>query len=117
MAVSSYNKQLLALQAAAYINGDGTTPVTYGCAMTRFASGVYKLILPTGEAVNDDQSFTTVTAKAGHGGLGATASANAVVSDESDFIKTITMRDGTTGTTPADCAIEVTLQRSTINPY
>ena len=117
MAVSSYNKQLLALQAAGYINGDGSTPVTYGCTMTRFASGVYKLILPTGEAVNDDQTFSSVTAKAGHGGLRATNSAIAVVSDESDFIKTITMISGTTGTTPVDCAIEVTLQRSTINPF
>ena len=117
MASSTYNSQLLALQAAGSINGDGSTPITYGCSMTRATTGVYKLILPTGEGLIEAQSFTTVTAKAGGGGLGTAPSAIPVVSDESNFIKTITMFNGTSGTAPEDCSIEVILNRSTINPF
>jgi hypothetical protein len=106
----SYNTQILALQAAGSINGDGTTPITYGCSLTRFSSGVYKLILPTGLGIIDPQSFTKVTAK----GPDTTFP---VVSDEADtYTKTITMFD-VGGDGPTDSAIEVFVQRSTVDPF
>lgn len=108
MSVSSYNKQLLAIQAAATINGDGTTPIAYGCSITRTATGIYKLILPTGEGLTDAQTFTQVSAK----GPGV---AICMVSDESDFIKTV--RAVSDASAAMDTAVEVVVQRGTINPF
>lgn len=106
----AYNAQVLALIAAASINGDGTTPITYGCSITRFSSGVYKLILPTGEGTIDAQTFTRV------GGKGPTQ-AVIVASDEADgYTKTFTAFDNGGGG-PTDTAIEAVVQRSTINPF
>jgi hypothetical protein len=105
----TYNPQILALQAAASINADGTTPITYGCAITRFSSGIYKLILPTGLGVIDAQSFTKVTQK---GTIGVAV----IVSDESDFIKTISCFSNVEAVL-VDTAIEVFEQRATVNPF
>jgi hypothetical protein len=112
MSVSSYNKQILATQAAATINGDGTTPIAYGCSVTRSATGVYKLILPTGEGLTDAQTFTQATSK-GTGSAPGLAYPN--VSDESDFIKTVVMVDATGGL--VNQGVEIVVQRSTINPF
>lgn len=110
MASSSYNKQLLATQAAATINGDGTTPISYGCSITRTATGVYKLILPTGEGLIDAQTFTHVTTKGG-----SSTPAYGVASDESDFIKTVITLDA--GGLLVNSSLEVIIDRSTINPF
>ena len=109
-----YDKQLLGIQAAASIQGDGTTPIAYGCGITRTATGVYKLVLPTGEAVTDAQSFTLVTTK-GFGSAAAPGVALATASDESDFIKTVVTTD--TAGLVVNCSIEMMLFRSTINPF
>ncbi len=111
---SAYSSQILALQAAASIDYDGSTPITYGCAITRFSSGVYKLILPTSLGVIDGQSFTRVTAKMTPGNAGSVCLP--VVSDETSHIKTITMFDNA-GSGPTDMSIEVVVQRSTVNPF
>lgn len=108
MSVSSYNKQILADQAAGSIFGDGTTPITYGCSMTRTSTGIYKLILPTGEGLIDAQTFTTVTCK----GPGP---ASAVASDESDFIKTVTVVNDAGSVVNQN--VEIVVRRSTINPF
>ena len=113
MASSIYNKQILALQAAASINGNGASdPVTYGCSITRTATGTYKLILPTGEGLSDPQTFTQVAVK---GGGGSTAPCFAVVSDEADTIKTVVTFNASGVVT--DSSVEVYLQRSTVNPF
>lgn len=120
MSQSSYNAQLLAIWAAAFIDGAATTgtflptPITYGCSVTKNATGVYKLILPTGEGLIDAQSFTSVQPKANPTALPLIA----CVSDESEFIKTIvTFSAVNSGTTPTDANIEVVIRRSTINPF
>jgi len=104
-----YNPQILALQAAASIQSDGSTPITYGCSITRFSSGVYKLILPTGLGVIDAQSFTKVTGKGPNQVV-------IVASDETFHIKTFTCFDNTSGN-PEDTTIEAAVQRSTVDPY
>jgi hypothetical protein len=106
---ADYSSQILATVAAAEISADGSTPITYGCSITRFATGVYKLILPTGEGLIDEQSFTHVTGK-------GPAQAVFVVSDESIYVKTVSSFADTAGTA-VDDAIEVVVQRATINPF
>jgi hypothetical protein len=110
MSQSSYNAQILATVAAAQINGDGTSPLTYGCAITRSGFGLYRVILPTGEAQSNDASFTHVTCK---GGPGLMAS----VTDETAYIKLITTSDSAllAGTVATDVSIEVVVERATIN--
>ena len=109
MSQSSYNRQILATQAAAWISGDGATSFPLGCGVTRTATGTYKLILPTGEGVVDAQTFTNAQAK------GATG-LYAVVTDESEYIKTVRVFDNTSGSIPTDADVEVIVQRATINP-
>lgn len=106
---ADYSSQILATRAAAAINADGSTPITYGCSITRFATGVYKLILPTGEGLIDQQSFTHVTGK-------GPSQAVFVTTDENEYIKTISSF-ANTGGTAVDSNLEVTVQRSTINPF
>ena len=106
---ADYSSQILATVAAAAVGADGSTPITYGCSITRFATGVYKLILPTGEGIIDQQSFTHVTGK-------GPAQSVFVVSDENEYVKTISSFTDTTGAA-VDDAIEVVVQRSTINPF
>lgn len=115
MASSTYNQQLLATVAAAQIYGAGSSPipstVTFGCSVTRFATGVYKVILPTGEGQADDASFTRAQPKSDSVGL------MAVVTDESVYIKTVRIFDvAGSGTEPLDADVEVVVDRSTINP-
>lgn len=111
MSQSSYNAQILATVAAAQINGDGTSPLTYGCSIIRFATGTYKVILPTGEAQTNDASFTHVTTK---GGPGLMAS---VMDEAGGYIKTITTSNSvvSAGTIAMDVDIEVVVERATIN--
>ncbi len=107
---ADYSSQILATVAAATINADGTTPITYGCAITRNSTGVYSLILPTGEGLIDAQSFTWVTAKGPN-------QAVLVVSDNADtYTKTISSFNNTGGAV-VDSGLEVVVQRSTINPF
>jgi hypothetical protein len=107
---SDYSSQILATVAAATINSDGTTPITYGCAITRTGTGLYNLILPTGEGLIDAQSFTWVTAK----GPNAVV---LVVSDNADtYTKVVTAFANTSGTI-TDSSLEIVVQRSTINPF
>ncbi len=114
MPMSGYDKQLIAIQAAATINGDGTTPIAYGCSITRFGTGVYKLILPTGEALVDAQTFSTITCK-GDGTGTPGADAFAMASDETDFIKTAVVRNN--AGVLVNTGVEMIIQRSTINPF
>jgi hypothetical protein len=109
MTVNNYSSQILATVAAASINFDGSTPITYGCSITRFSSGVYKLILPTGDAVINSQSFTRATGKFPF----AATACLLVVSDETDYIKTVTAYDGPNS--PSDTGVEIVVQRSTIS--
>jgi hypothetical protein len=109
MSLNSYDAQILSIVAAGAIQFDGTTPIAYGCSMTRTATGIYKLILPTGEGLIDEQSFTIVTNK----GPGQSV---LVVSDESIYIKTVHSY-ANTGGADTDTTIEMYVLRSTINPF
>lgn len=107
MAGSSYNSQILAVQAAASIQGDGTNAVTYGCNIARTGLGTYVLTLPDGDGLVDDQSFTRVQVK---GSVGACAT----VVDTDLLNKTIFVFSAG-GTGALDAAIEVVVERATIN--
>jgi hypothetical protein len=107
---ADYSSQILALSAAASIHADGSTPVTYGCSITRIATGSYALILPTGEGLIDEQSFTTATPKAALVALNVSDDANGYFK----YINSVSLSDGTTAT---DAAIEVIVHRATVNPY
>jgi len=109
MSQSSYNTQILATLAAAQITGNGASSITFGCSITRTEQGTYKAILPTGEGISEDQSFTRVQAK-------SESPVFAVVTDESAFIKTIRVFDNTGSSTPVDSDVEIVIERATINP-
>ena len=83
MSDASYERQHLALHAAGYINGAGTTQVTFGCQMTRMNTGHYALLLDASSGVVSDQSFVMVTPK------GANLDSTAVVNDVSNTQKDI----------------------------
>jgi hypothetical protein len=107
MSVSSYNKQLLATQAAAWIAADGSTSFPIGCSITRIATGQYRLTLPTGEGLVDIQTFSRAQVK-------GTTPFVATVVDVSELEKDI-LTFATGGSTAADAEIEVVIERSTIN--
>ncbi len=107
---SDYSSQILATVAAATINFDGTTPITYGCSITRNSTGIYSLILPTGEGLIDAQSFTWATPKGPNQVV-------LVASDNADgYTKTITAFANTGGAV-TDSSLEIVVQRGTINPF
>jgi hypothetical protein len=107
---ADYSSQILATVAAATINFDGTTPITYGCSITRTSTGVYALILPTGEGLIDAQSFTWVTAKGPN-------QVCLVVSDNADGYTKSVSAFANTGGALTDSSLEMVVQRSTINPF
>jgi hypothetical protein len=115
MASSSYNRQILATVAAAWVKCSGGSLVTafpIGCTVTRYATGIVKIILPTGDGITDVQTFSRVQVK---GDSTTTVPMTALVTDESELVKTITTFGGSGGTVLVDAEIEVVVDRSTIN--
>jgi hypothetical protein len=102
----SYQRQQLAAYAAGYINAAGTTTIGIGCSMTRISVGIYSMILPTGAALQNRETFTYVTVK-------GTTPAFFTVEDENDFQKSIYTFN--TSASAADTEIEVSLYHSTAN--
>jgi hypothetical protein len=103
MADESYERQHLALQAAGFINSTGATQTTFGCSMTRSATGVYAMVLGDNDGVDQFESFGSVTVK----------SANpfaASMQDTSNTVKTITTFNPSG--LAADVDIEVILRKS-----
>jgi hypothetical protein len=88
MAYASYERQFLSLYAAGFINGAGTTAMTWGCGLTRVATGVYAATLSADAGLVDDESFTWVTPKTAVGVSGA-PKALITVEDTSNLVKTI----------------------------
>ncbi len=107
---ADYSTQILATQAAARSSGLGLTPttVTYGCSFSRIGTGIYALILPTGEGVVDEQSFVQAT----NTGPGF---AYLVCSDQDQYTKVITAYS--TGGVATDTGISVSVRRATVDPY
>ncbi len=103
MADASYEREHMALHAAGYINGAGTTVLTLGCQMTRIAEGHYGMLLDASEGVVNDESFTMVQCK-------GTVSAGAVVQDLSNVDKRIRVTDN--NASEVDTDIEVQLYKS-----
>jgi hypothetical protein len=105
MADASYEKQHLALHAAGFINGAGTTQTTFGCQMTRLGLGSYAMLLDDSAGLVNDESFTFATVK------GPIANPkNVVVQDTSNQVKTITVFDNAPSNVNGD--IEVALFKS-----
>lgn len=103
MAEASYERQHLAMQAAGYINADGSTVTTFGCQLTYLATGHYALILDASDGVVADESFMKVQAK------GAVA-VGPVVEEVSDTQKNIRVFNAAGAAT--DAAIEIGLWKS-----
>lgn len=102
MTVRSYQRQHLSLFAAGFINAAGTTQVTFGCQMTRIATGHYGLLLNDDNNLEDDETFAFATPK-------ATAARYISVNDDSNSLKTI--RVFTSAPAEVDTDIEVALYR------
>jgi hypothetical protein len=103
MAEASYDRQLLAVHAAGFINAAGTTIITFGCGMTKISTGHYALLLDADSGLVNDESFTLVTPKS--------ASQRVVsVVDTAQAQKDIFVRDGANSV--ADCDLEVALFKS-----
>jgi len=61
MSQASYQRQQLALWAAAYINAAGTTLIAFGCSMVKSsADGKYYLTLGAGDGLVTDDAFIFV---------------------------------------------------------
>jgi hypothetical protein len=103
MSLASYERQLLAMQAAGYINGSGSTVIAFGCQLTRISIGHYGLILDASDGVVADESFTKVQVK-------GTSSGAAVVQDLSDTEKRIRVFNSSASL--ADKDIEIALWKS-----
>lgn len=104
MTVRSYQRQHLSLFAAGFINASGSSVATFGCGLTRLATGVYGLILDASAGLANNETFTFVTPK-------ATAARYPVVEDTSNTLKTI--RVFTALPSQVDTGIEVALYRTT----
>jgi hypothetical protein len=107
MSLNPYDQQQLALQAYGSISADGLTVQNQGCILARTGAGVYTLTLNADSGVVDGQSMTDVTRKSAVGGSYG-------VIDTSNLVKTINTFD--VAGAAADCAIEVKLYKSLINP-
>ncbi len=112
---ANYDTQLLALVAAAAINADGTTAITYGCAITRTNTGLYTLVLPTGMGIIDEQSFTRITPKASVTNP-AQPPVVVVASDLSDNLTKQISCFLNSDATLADCGLEIVVQRTATYP-
>lgn len=100
MTYSSYERQHLALYAAGFINGAGTTRVGFGCELTRVSTGVYAAVFGADAGLVNDESFTQVSLKTSVGASGLPAAVCAV-EDTSNLVKTIFVQglvEGAVGT-------------------
>lgn len=101
----SYQRQHLALWAAGYINGAGTSAVAFGAQMTRIATGHYGLLLGTDDTLTDiDETFSFVQAK-------GTEERWATVNDDSAALKTVRVFNQSAA---VDTDIEVKVFRSVL---
>lgn len=107
MTIRNYQRQHLALWAAGYINGAGTTRITFGCGLTRIGVGQYGLTTDASHGLFDNETFTIVSMKGGLSGW-------KVVADTTAFLKTI--RTFNDAGSPTDRDIEVALFRSVAYP-
>jgi len=108
MAYASYERQHLALWAAAYINAAGTTLIAFGCSMVKAATanaadGKYYLSLGAGDGLVPDEIFCFVQPR-------TTAPRFAVQSDQDNLTKEINVFNDTA--TSLACDIEVAVYRS-----
>lgn len=103
MADASYERQHMALHAAGYINGAGTTIVSIGAQLTRIGAGHYALLLDANSGVTDDESFTLVQPK-------GTVAASAVVQDLSNTEKRVRVFSAAGAATDTD--VEIALYKS-----
>jgi hypothetical protein len=104
MSYASYERQMLATYAAGYINGAGTTIVTYGCSLKRTATGVVEVTFGASDGLVNDESWTSVQVKGA-----SNAAAYAIVEDTSNVKKTVFVFRGTE---PVDADLEIELRRS-----
>jgi hypothetical protein len=63
MAEASYERQHLVAHAAGWMNGAGTTTLSWGCTLTRIAAGHFGLLLDASLGVVDNESFAIVMVK------------------------------------------------------
>lgn len=103
MSDAAYERQHLATQAAGFINAAGTTAISFGCQMTRFAAGHYGLLLDASSGVINDETFSQVQTK-------GTALRSITVQDVSNVQKSIRTFDA--AAVAADTDIEIILLKS-----
>ncbi len=119
MAGHNYDQQVLSLVAAAsFTDLLAASLITYGCALTRNSTGVYALILPSGEGLIDAQAFICVTQKAGGNPpvvIVATAGPTGIATGDDYVTKTISCF-ANVGGAPTDSPLEIVVQRSVVNP-
>ena len=87
MTYASYERQHLAMYAAGFINGAGTTIQAFGCGLTRVATGVYAATFTADNGLVNDESYTFVTAKTPL--PSGAPKALITVEDTSNLVKTI----------------------------
>jgi hypothetical protein len=89
MSYASYERQHLALYAAGFLRGeDGGTRVSFGCELTRIATGIYGIIFGNDAGLIEEESYTQVTVKSRVGASGA-PKVILSVEDTSNTVKTI----------------------------
>lgn len=114
MTYASYEREHLALYAAGFINGAGTTSVAFGCQLTRLGVGVYAAVFGADNGLVNDQSYTFVTPK----GPTTSLAPSIITEDTSNLVKTIFARGitvtsgGTLAMADVDTDIEVAIYRT-----
>ncbi len=114
MTFASYEREHLALYAAGFINGAGTTSASFGCQLTRLGVGVYAAVFGADDGLVNDQSYTFVTPKGPTTALGP----NIIVEDTSNLVKTIFARGitvqalGTLVMADVDTDLEIAIYRT-----
>jgi len=116
MTSSSYNKEILATVAYAWINATGASAAGQGCSIQRVTTGVYKLTVPTGSGLVENQSFTQVQPKFAQNGP-SPVSRYAVVAEVSDTERDIYVFDGAVLANNYDCDLEVVIRKGTASEY
>jgi hypothetical protein len=103
MALANYDREHIAVHAAGWMNGAGTSSMAWGCSLTRFTAGHFGLLLDASQGVVDNETFTVVQIR------NATLVRFPVVEDVSATQKNVRVFDSSGAVAAAD--IEVILNK------
>jgi len=109
-----YNKELLATVAYAWINASGASAFGQGCSIQRTTTGIYRLTVPTGSGLVENQSFTQVQLKFAANSP-SPAGRNCIVAEIDENIRDVHVFDAVDSHVDTD--LEVVIRKGTASEY